>query len=200
VVLIADVDHLGEDLQVQLARDLDDKPPAVRVVVTCGPSGRRLIAEGRLRGDLYYRLAVLVVQCPPLRERVEDVVPLLEDALRRFASRYDRARPMLAPEQMRRMEKHVWPGNVRELLNVAERAVVMGAEALDGDIIEASAPGLPKLEPGFSLANYLEGVERQILIEALRKSDGDRNAAGRLLGVERNTLRYKLNKYGLLDR
>jgi DNA-binding NtrC family response regulator len=89
---------------------------------------------------------------------------------------------------------------VRELLNLAERAVVMGVEAFDLEVVEAPTEGLPKLEPGFDLAAYLEGVERRILIDALRKSGGDRNRAGRLLGVERNTLRYKLNKYGLLDR
>ncbi|MFT6229862.1 MAG: DNA-binding NtrC family response regulator [Myxococcota bacterium] len=88
---------------------------------------------------------------------------------------------------------------MRELFNIAERAVVMGPSSLDGDIIEAAPAGLPKLEPGFALSNYMESVERQILVEALRKADGDRNQAGRLLGVERNTLRYKLNKYGLLD-
>ena len=199
-VLIPNVDHFGDDLQLQLLRDLETLPDGVRLITTAGPNGRRLITEGKLRAELYYALAVLVIPCPPLRQRSEDVPMLLEYALDLFASKYDRPRPNLVTEQVRRLSRHQWPGNVRELFNVAERAVVMGPSALDGDIIEAAPAGLPKLEPGFALANYLESVERQILVEALRKADGDRNQAGRLLGVERNTLRYKLNKYGLLDR
>lgn len=198
-VLLPNVDQLDDDLQLQLVRDLQQLPAGVRLITTASPNGRRLISEGQLRADLYYALAVLVIQCPPLRQRVEDIPALLDFAMTTFSKKYDRARPELAPEQLERLQRHQWPGNVRELFNVAERAVVMGPSALEGDIIEAAPAGMPKLEPGFSLANYLESTERQILVEALRKADGDRNAAGRLLGVERNTLRYKLNKYGLLS-
>ena len=198
--VLPNVDHLGDDLQLQLLRDLETVPEGVRLVTTAGPNGRRLITEGKLRAELYYALAVLVIACPPLRERSEDVPALLEYGLDLFSNKFDRPRPSLASEQVGRLSRHQWPGNIRELFNVAERAVVMGPSALDGDIIEAAPAGLPKLEPGFALANYIESVERQILVEALRKAKGDRNQAGRLLGVERNTLRYKLNKYGLLDR
>lgn len=197
--LVTNVDDLPDDLQRQLFRQLQRVPDGVRVIATAGPDGRRTVAEGRLRSELYYALAVLVVQVPPLRERPEDVVPLLRSALDRFSKRYDRTRPELSETQARRLETHAWPGNIRELLNLAERAVVMGAGAFDLEVIDAPPAGLPKLEPGFNLANYLESIERQILVEALRKTEGDRNQAGRLLGVERNTLRYKLNKYGLLD-
>jgi DNA-binding NtrC family response regulator len=199
-VLIQNIDHLALDQQRDLARDLESLPPRLRVITTAGVNGRRLVTEGRLASELYYALAVLVIEVPPLRERAEDVVPLLEHALDYFAEKYDRPRPALVPEQIRRLTRHTWPGNVRELFNLAERAVVMGSSALDGDIIEASPAGLPKLEPGFNLSNYLESVERQIIVEALRRAGGDRNLAGRLLNVERNTLRYKLNKYGLLDK
>lgn len=198
--LIPNVDHLADDLQLVLLRDLERLPEGVRLITTAAPNGRRLITEGKLRAELYYALAVLVIACPPLRQRADDVPSLLEYALDLFANKYDRPRPTLASEQVRQLCRHQWPGNVRELFNIAERAVVMGPSALDGDIIEAAPAGLPKLEPGFALSNYMESVERQILVEALRKADGDRNKAGRLLGVERNTLRYKLNKYGLLDQ
>jgi len=199
-VLIPNVDDLPDDLQRKLHRDLQHAPDGVRLIATAGPEARRQVASGRLRQDLYYALAVVVVEVPPLRERQEDIVPLMERALTTLSERYERPRPALSTPQARRLQAHSWPGNIRELRNLAERAVVMGANAFDLEVIDASPAGLPKLEPGFNLANYLEGVERQILVEALRKAEGDRNKAGKLLGVERNTLRYKLNKYGLLDR
>ena len=198
--VLANVDDLPDDLQRQLHRRLQHVPDGVRIIATASPDGRRTVAEGRLRSDLYYALAVLVIEVPPLRERREDIVPLLHKALDRFSRRYDRSRPELAESQARRLVSHAWPGNIRELFNLAERAVVMGASAFDLEVIDAPPAGMPKLEPGFNLATYLESMERQILVEALRKTEGDRNQAGRLLGVERNTLRYKLNKYGLLDR
>ncbi len=199
-VVLPNIDDLPDDLQRELYRSLQRRPDGVRVVTTAGLDGRRLVAEGRLRAELYYALAVVVVQVPPLRERPADIVPLVRAGLRYYADRYKRPVPKLSTEQEGALRRHSWPGNVRELLNLSERAVVMGTRAFDLQIVDAAAPGLPKLEPGFSLSAYLESVERRILVEALRRSGGDRSQAGKLLGVERNSLRYKLNKYGLLEK
>lgn len=198
-VVLPNIDDLPDDLQRSLHRSLQHAPMGVRLVATSGPHARRLVAEGALRPELYYALAVVVVRMPPLRERVEDVLPMLDQALDTFSRRYERPRPEVSPAQASKLKRHAWPGNVRELVNLAERAVVMGSQALDIDAIEASPPGMPTLEPGFSLSTHLESVERAILQEALRLSGGDRAQVGRLLGVERNTLRYKLKKYDLLD-
>ena len=199
-VLLPNVDDLPDDLQVKLYRDLHQLPKGVRPVATAGPDSGRRRAEGTLRPELYYALNVVSVAVPPLRERVEDIQPLLDLSLDSLSKRYGRSRPRLDPRQLRLMQRHFWPGNVRELLNLAERAVVMGSAAFDIDVVEVPSQGLPRLEPGFSLAGYLESVEKRILEEALRKSGGDRSAACRLLGLERNTLRYKLKKYNLLSR
>jgi DNA-binding NtrC family response regulator len=199
-VVLPSVDDLPDDLQRHLHRSLAHVPPLVRLIATATSNGRHLVTEGKLRAELYYALAVIVVHVPPLRARAEDVLPLLDLALDGLSKRYGRPKPPIEPSRARNLMKHTWPGNVRELLNIAERAVVMGPTAFDIEAVEAPSEGMPKLEPGFDLAAYLEGVERKILVEALRKSQGDRNRAGRLLGVERNTLRYKLNKYGLLDQ
>ena len=200
-VLLPNVDNIPDDLQRALHRSLTLVPSEVRLVATASTDGRRLVADGRLRQELYYALAVIVVTVPPLRQRQEDIVALLDSALTGLSQRYHRPKPTVPDHVADQLRRHAWPGNVRELLNLAERAVVMGPEAWDLDVVEApAAEGMPKLEPGFDLAQYLEGIERRILIEALRKASGDRNRAGRMLGVERNTLRYKLNKYGLLDR
>lgn len=199
-VLLPNIDDLPDDLQAALVRALQHVPQGVRVIATAGPNCRRRVAEDKLRASLYYALAVVVIPVPPLRRRKEDVRPLIELHLRTLAGRYGRELPEIPEEQLEALERHSWPGNIRELFNAAERAVVMGPNSLLIEIVESPANGLPKLEPGFSLSNYLEAVERRILVEALRRTGNDRNKAGGLLGVARNTLRYKLNKYGLLDR
>jgi DNA-binding NtrC family response regulator len=199
-VVLPNVDDLPADLQRSLVRRLRSVPPGVRVVATAAPDALQRVREGELNPELYYGLSVIVIRVPPLRDRVEDILPLLTLAFQNFSSRYGRPVPDLDQEHRDRLCAHSWPGNVRELLNVAERSVVLGSDALDLDIVRRPTPGLPRLEPGFSLAQYLESVERRILMDALRRTGGHRTAAGRLLGVERNTLRYKLNKYDLLDR
>jgi two-component system response regulator HydG len=199
-VLLPNVDDLPDELQRELVRQLEHAPPDVRIVATARPEGRRRVAEGELRPELYYRLAVVVIPVPPLRRRAEDIVPLFRLGIRTYASRYGRPEPEVSVRFRELLQRHYWPGNIRELMNLAERTVAMGDEGFNLEVIDDPGTGLPKLEPGFSLSDYLEGVERRILVEALRRSAGDRAAAGKLLGVERNTLRYKLNKYGLLDR
>ncbi len=200
MVLLPNVDDLAEDLQRDLFRQLQTVPDGVRVVATAKLDGRQRVAEGQLRPELYYRLAVVVIQVPPLRRRTEDIVPLFKKGLRSYSRRYGRDTPRTSAEMREQLTRHYWPGNTRELLNLAERTVVMGGDGFNLGVIEDSSPGLPKLEPGFSLAAYLESVERRILVEALRRASGDRAQVGKLLGVERNTLRYKLNKYDLLDK
>jgi len=198
-VFLPNIDDLPDDLQRKLARDIQHAPTGLRLIGSASPDGRRLIAEGRLRADLYYTLSVIVIPVPPLRQRTEDVIPLVRAGVKRFSSEYRRHEPEILPNQMTNLQRHKWPGNVREVMNLGERAVVMGNNAFNMDIHENTDTGLPNLEPGFCLSSYLEGLEQRILEEALRKAQGDRNLAGKLLNVERNTLRYKLNKYGLLS-
>jgi two-component system response regulator HydG len=198
-VLLPNVDDLPDDLQAQLVRALQRLPDGVRLISTAGPDSRRLVTEGRVRAPLYYKLAVVVIPVPPLRRRREDVRPLIQLHLDSLASRYGRPLPEIPEAELQRLERHQWPGNIRELFNVAERAVVMGSDDLQVEVAERAPEGLPKLEPGFNLSDHMDRYERRIIVEALRKSDGDRNRAGELLGVARNTLRYKLKKYELLD-
>jgi DNA-binding NtrC family response regulator len=202
-VVLPNVDALDADQQLALSRELRNAPQGVRVVATATDDGRQQVASGQLQPELYYQLAVVVVTIPPLRQRKEDIRPLFDAALAHYSERYGRPRPEVPERIYGDLLLHYWPGNIRELRNVAERAVVLGAQGLEVGVVPdttALHPGLPQLEPGFNLSRYLEDVERNILEEALRQTGGDRNAAGRLLGVERNTLRYKLNKYDLLDR
>ena len=198
-VLLPNIDDLPDDLQRELARTLHHVPQDVRLIATSGPDGRARVSAGHLRPELYFSLAVVVVQVPPLRQRAEDVLPLLRRAIHHFSTEFRREPPEILPHQIENLKNHSWPGNVRELINLGERSVVMGNNAFNFEGTEPKERTAPELEIGFNLADYLEEIESEVLKEALRKADGDRTQAGRLLGVERNTLRYKLKKYGLLD-
>lgn len=200
-VLLPGVDDLADDLQRRLSFSLKQVPPEVRLVATAGPDARRKLQDGTLRQDLYYALAVIVIPVPPLRERGDDVQPLFQSALEEFARRYGRPVPPIEAHHWKQLRGHLWPGNVRELRNLAERTVVMGTEFFEDAVPPAPSTHEATLfGPGFSLNDYLEEIERQVLTDALALAQGDRNEAGRILGVERNTLRYKLNKYGLLEK
>jgi DNA-binding NtrC family response regulator len=197
-VVLPNVDSLPMDLQGQLLRSLEFVPPTVRIIATASPNSKNKVQAKLLSSNLYYALAVVILQVPPLRERQEDIVPLFRQGLAVRSSQYGRPIPALTPRHIALLEQHGWPGNIRELNNLAERAIIMGVETLTFQPKSNRLSDIPDLAPGFSLASHLEDIERKILTEALRQADGDRALAGRLLGVERNTLRYKLNKYGLL--
>jgi len=195
------VDHLDADDQRRLLRLLDSLGESgPRVIAAAGPAWSQP-PEGAA-GALYYRLAVLVVDIPPLRRRREDIPALLERLL------LDRARALGRPPvtptapQLERLAGLSWPGNLRELVAVAERALVFGPGAFDapGRSTPGAAGPPARLGEGFSLAQHLEAIERGLLLQAIAQAAGDRAAVARLLGLERNTLRYKLNKYGLIDR
>ncbi|MFT4622844.1 MAG: DNA-binding NtrC family response regulator [Myxococcota bacterium] len=197
-VVLPEVDQLDETAQWRLVRRLHAAPPGLRLVGTAQPGAQRKVSEERLLSELFYRMAVVVVSVPPLQERSDDIVPLFRGALARFANRYALPVPDMTAAMEAQLLRHAWPGNVRELLNLAERTVVLGAEAFALVVHERPMVGMPVLEEGFSLARHLEEIEKRILREALRKAGKDRNKAGRLLSLERNTLRYKLRKYELL--
>lgn len=199
-VILPSVDDLPDDLQSNLKRRLALVPEGVRIISTASPESALRVSNGELRADLYYDLAVVTIAVPSLSARREDVIPIFHEALKTLARRYSRPEPELTKEFKQSLQSYRWPGNVRELLNMAERMVVLGFGEIPATLPERGESGLPNLEDGFNLAKYMEDTERRVLVAALRQCQGDRNAVGRLLEVERNTLRYKLNKFGLLDK
>lgn len=199
-VFLPNLDLTDARDHADFVRALEALAEHTRVVASAGPDWSDRQMQGVASRELYFRVAVLQLHLPPLRERPEDIGPLIEARLR------DRLREGQLPypdaQQLEALGKHAWPGNLRELTALVERALVFGPSAWDIPVRPhpAAATTPPLIVEGFSLQDYLEQVERSILEQAIQQTGMDRNEMSRLLNVERNTLRYKLNKYGLLDR
>lgn len=204
-LFIPRLDALDNAQQTALLRLLDDVLPGhpPRVIASASESVLELVGAGRVSAELYFRLAVIVLRVPALRERPDDLPFLLEHFLKHHSDALKRPAPSPSPQQIARLKSYSWPGNLRELSNLAERATVIGPAAFD-QLHDPHSPtemiGPASLRDGFSLSEHLEVIERNILLRAIEQSGGDRTEMGRLLGLERNTLRYKLTKHGLLEK
>ncbi|MFQ3598327.1 MAG: sigma-54 dependent transcriptional regulator [Chloroherpetonaceae bacterium] len=198
---------------------LRDMKSDVRIVAATNRDLARLIDEGKFREDLYYRLQVVPIELPPLRERPEDILQLADFFLKNFCQTM-RKRLEFSDEAFATMLGYGWKGNVRELKNVIERAVIItpNAEkimphhlALDSRRKVAApmlsskpaADGMIREEPShqpnlpFSLREHLDNIERKYILDALQKTDGNQLRAAKLLGIERHVLRYQMKKLGI---
>jgi transcriptional regulator with PAS, ATPase and Fis domain len=225
-IFLDEIAELPPPMQVRLLRVLQDHQLVpvggsgavtvdVRVVAATNRDLERLVADGRFREDLYYRLNVIRLTTPPLRERPEDVPPLLLHLLQRCSARHGKTVVRVSPRTMRTLVTYAYPGNVRELENIVDHAVTL----CDGDILtehdlpvslsarpEPAAPApdpgpVPALEsllvPGRSLDDQLATYERDMLITALERAGGVRKRAAEILGIKYRSLRHRLSKYGL---
>ncbi len=166
----------------------------VRVVAATNQNLQRLMAEGKFRQDLYFRLGVVELTVPPLRDRRQDIPALVRHFLRQVSGRLGRSFTV-TPEAMRLLEEYTWPGNVRELENVLERAAVLKTDSclVPEDLPlrdQAKATGASGLSP-------LELAEREKIVEALAATGGNRTLAARRLGIERKTLYRKAERLGI---
>ena len=176
----------------------------VRVVAATHRDLAQRVTEGTFRPDLYYRLAVVPIHVPPLRERPDDVAPLARHMVERFGRRIGRT-PQLAPSLIEQLEAYSWPGNVRELGNILERAVLLtpGAVLERADLPEPREPSLPSAAPGadgsdvLPLRDAVDDAERRAIRAALRRTGGNKTKAAELLQVSIRTLWYKLEKLGI---
>jgi two-component system, NtrC family, response regulator PilR len=219
-VLLDEIGELPPALQVKLLRVLQERnvrgvgatsevPVDVRILAATNRPVEEDVRSGRFRQDLYYRLNVIRIEVPPLRERREDIRPLAEHFLLRFCAEQQKEIRGLAPDAVRALEGYAFPGNVRELENVIERAVALasghtvGLGDLPREISGAAAQPTPALvsltEEGCNLDEILGEVERRMILQALDKSGGVRTQAARLLGVTLRSLRYRLHKHALGD-
>ncbi len=215
------LDEIGEmapQLQAKLLRVLEtrtfrrvggavDITVDVRVVAATHRDLTRLVSEGRFREDLYFRLNVVPVVVPPLRERTSDIPPLAEHFVARFCRELGRPTARLHPDALERMQAYRWPGNVRELRNVIERVVLLEAddeiraEHLPAEMsATAGARGAGGGEPfPAGVVRPLAEVEKLAIEHALRVCDGNKTKAATLLGIARQTLRTKLKEYAIAD-
>jgi DNA-binding NtrC family response regulator len=204
-LFLDEVGELSPALQAKLLRVLEERtvrrlgserdlPVDVRIVAATNRDLAQEIGTGGFRRDLYFRLAVVPVALPPLRERGRDVGVLACHFAARLAARHKLSSPELTPAVYEALVRHSWPGNVRELRNVLENAVVVRAgqpirpEDLHLSAVAAS-PAAPSLDE--------ETREREAVLEALRRAGGNREAAARLLGISVRTLYYRLRRWGL---
>jgi len=206
------LDEVGDAplaLQPKLLRVLQDgvvervggtQPRAVDVRLISA-TNRNLEAEvslGRFRADLFYRLRVIQIPMPPLRERREDIRYLVGHFLRKFG-RPGRDLGISAPA-LRLLEDYSWPGNVRELENVIERAVVLGrGDVIGADLLDLRTPGAPDADevPRVRLDDALDRLEREMILRALEETKQVKARAARVLGISERSLWYKLRKHGL---
>jgi two-component system response regulator AtoC len=171
----------------------------VRVISATNRDLEGAIAAGTFRSDLYYRLRVIQIEMPPLRERREDIPYLAGHFLRRFGHRRPGGPPAITREALALLEAYAWPGNVRELENVIERAVVL----CRGDVVGVGLldlrerPAEVREPAGLKLDEALDRVERDMILRALEESKQVKARAARLLGVSERSLWYKLKKHGL---
>ena len=166
------------------------KPVDIRLICATNMDLEALVREGRFREDLFYRINTVHLALPPLRERKEDIVPMAEIFLERFAQKYHRQLDGITPEAGELLKSHRWGGNIRELQNCIEKAVILsdGKELTARDIQLDARPENP-------LRNDVE--EERLVRDAMQRSRGNISAAAKLLGVSRPTLYAKLKKYGL---
>jgi two-component system response regulator HydG len=177
----------------------------VRLVSATNRDLAGMVKEGRFREDLYYRLDVVPIVLPPLRERPGDVEELARHFLARIAPRIGRSVTGYAPEALELLRRHRWPGNVRELENVVEQALVFAeAELVRPEDLPAALrratpqPALPVPAGDRSLTEILEELERQLILAAYEKAKGVKAETARLLGIKPSALYYKLEKYGIV--
>jgi two-component system response regulator PilR (NtrC family) len=218
-VFLDEVAEMSPGLQVKLLRFLQDHifrrvggtediEVDIRTIAATNKDPAQLIRAGAFREDLYYRLNVISIEMPPLRDRREDIPLLAANFLSLFAAHAGRNAMHITPETMDILTVYGWPGNVRELENVMERAVALAAtdevhpENLPPNLLlQPAAPALPQTwevpPAGLDLEKVIAEIEQALLKDALAKADGVQTRAAQLLGINFRSFRYRARKYGL---
>jgi two-component system response regulator PilR (NtrC family) len=218
-VFLDEIGEMSAVMQVKLLRvlqerrfrrvgGLEEMQADIRVIAATNQDLTRMIAEGRFREDLYYRINVIPISLPPLRERREDIGLLAEHFLAKFSEQMGKDITGISHQAMDLLQQHDWPGNIRELENVLERAVALEqTPSILADSLPASvrgdAPRVPATnvddlpEAGFDLEAHVKEIERGYIAEALKKAGGVQVKAAELLGMSFRSFRYYVKKYNL---
>jgi len=213
-LFIDEISELSLPLQAKLLRAIQtrefvkvggSKPTRtdIRLITASNKDLRRAVREGTFREDLYYRIAVVMIEMPPLRERRGDIALLVEHFLRKFSAAHHKRVPRLLPRALDLLAGYDWPGNVRQLENCIEQAVVLCEDdTIDVDVLpqgdgvqKPGGEGRPALPPGLTLPE----LEQQYILQTLESVSGNRTQAARLLGISLRCLQYKLRAYRHAD-
>jgi len=212
-LLLDEIGDISPAMQVKLLRVLQEYEfervggevtlkSDVRVIAASNKDLQKLIAEGKFREDLFYRLSVIPVSLPSLRERKEDVPLLVNYFLHKLAEKNRSEKKIINREGMKLLIEYHWPGNIRELQNLVERLfVISSGKDIDPLLIAAHLGGNVTLNNGYTnlpLEDAVSAFEKNMIIQAMKKSEGVKNRAAKLLGISTSVLYYKLEKYGLI--
>ncbi len=217
-LFLDEISTISSATQVRLLRVLQERelerlggeetiPVDVRIVAATNTPAEELLTGNDFREDLYYRLHVVPVEVPPLRDRKDDIRMLAEHFVEKLQARTRSNVTAIDPEAFKRLEEYDWPGNVRELENVIERGLVLA----EGDVLmESDLPFLANLGDargmklagnalgdGMDLGRTMDGIEERLVRQALARTGGVKAEAARLLGIKKGTLQYKIDKYGI---
>ncbi len=212
-LFLDEIGELGMDLQVKLLRVLQEKEfervggnktikADLRIIAATNRDMEKAISNGDFREDLFYRLNVIGITTPPLRDRREDIRELTIHFLNKFSREMGKSIVNIDPKAMDSLKSYHWPGNIRELANVLERAVVLGeGKTLSVTDLPGSLAPVPNSAPIGMAGNLpveVEKIERQRILEALEKAGGNKSEAARILGLNRSTFNSKLRKFKML--
>lgn len=212
-LFLDEIGDISSSMQIKLLRVLQEKEfervggeetirVNVRIISATNQNLIKLIDQGKFREDLYYRLSVIPIKVPPLRERKEDIPLLLEYFLNKFSKNKETSSYQIAPEGLELFKQYSWPGNIRELENLTERLIVISPdETISADLIarHLGTAKVPSDQFGsLPLEESLEKFEKHMIQHALKKANNVKNRAAKLLGLKTSTLYYKMEKYGLL--
>jgi two-component system response regulator PilR (NtrC family) len=213
-LFLDEVAELPLGMQVKLLRAIQEKrvrkvgapqedPVDVRIISATHQNLADLVAAGRFRQDLFYRLNVIELRMPPLRECREDIPGIAANVLERLARTHGVPAPRLKPAAVQALEQYDFPGNVRELENILERALALSGSEEIGAADLRLAPAAEEHEPseggGETLPDYLDALERKAILEALGKTGFNRTAAAKLLGITFRQLRYRMQRLGITE-
>ncbi len=216
-IFLDEIDAFSPALQVKLLRVLqegefervgDNKTVKVdvRVLAATNQNLHELIAQGKFRKDLFYRLNIIFIELPPLRDRREDIPLLVRDLVHKHATQVNKKMEGVSEEAMGLLMGYNWPGNVRELENAMERAIILtkGSEITPEDLpdtlfsVDDEGKALTSNGNGLKLKSALESPEKDLIVKALDSVNWSRNEAAKVLGINRTTLYKKMLKFGLL--
>jgi two-component system response regulator PilR (NtrC family) len=215
-LFLDEVADLPLAMQVKLLRAIQEKrvrkvgapqedPVDVRIICATHQKLAQLVAAGRFRQDLFYRINVIELAMPPLRECREDIAVIAAAILERLAAQSGLPAARVTGEALEELRRHDFPGNIRELENILERALALsGSREIDVEDLRLSTPATAPAEPAAeanagALPDYLDNIERKAILEALGKTGFNRTAAAKLLGITFRQLRYRMQRLGIKE-